>query len=392
MGFMMLEYQWRRIDLQNLATNRKTMTWSDWINFEETKRALCAMFILSDSFMITFNITPGFVIDRDLMIEAPDSNELWAAKTAEEWEELQRSHPNSPQHTIQSILECMIRAPETPPNNEPYSISGFTALVVMHAINIYLWHLNQLAQTVSRFSLGIWPHENLRTTLLRAAISTLERTEAALQAGRSDDYKVAWDDQEHTLIFNCSAVLRAGYSRLLPPSHSFNRLALLVDDHDVLSRAVKAYVNTPLERNEFVTKAANKAYEGFKGPVTIGATLVSKTAAFSWSIEHAVAGWDSALLLTKWVYSMEVDVSGQQPSGEELQLLDDLRSLLAEVQYEQELSIEGYSLAALLARAWATLLGDVWVWGVTPRMAEILKLLALEYQRQADSVLGSTSQ
>lgn len=56
---------------------------------------------------------------------------------------------------------------------------------------------------------------------------------------------------------------------------------------------------------------------------------------------------------------MEVDVSGQQPSGEELQLLDDLRSLLAEVQYEQELSIEGYSLAALLARAWATLLGDV---------------------------------
>jgi hypothetical protein len=279
--------------LQNLATNRKTMTWSDWINFEQTKRALCVMFILSDSLMITFNMTPGFVIDRDLMIEAPASNELWAAKTSEEWEELQRSHPNSPQHTIQSILECMIRAPPTPPNSEPYCISGFTALVVMHAINIYLWHLNQLAQTVSRFSLGIWPHENLRTTLLRAAISTLERTEAALQAGRSYDYKVAWDDPEHTLVFNCSAVLRAGYSRLLPPSHSFNRLALLVDDHEALSRAVKTYVTTPLERNEFVTKAASKAYEVFKGPVTIGATLVSKTAAFSWSIEHAVAGWDS---------------------------------------------------------------------------------------------------
>ncbi|KAJ5423965.1 hypothetical protein N7491_009181 [Penicillium cf. griseofulvum] len=279
-------------------------------------------------------MTPGFVIDRDLMIEAPDSNELWVAKTAEEWEELQRSQPNSPQHTIQSILECMIRAPPTSPNNEPYSISGFTALVVMHAINIYLWHLNQLAQT----------------------------------AGRSDDYKVAWDDPEHTLVFNCSAVLRAGYSRLLPPSHSFNRLALLVDDREVLSRAVKTYVNAPLERNDFVTKAARKAYEGFKGPVTIGVTLVSKTAAFSWGIEHAVAGWDSgescrlslpiALLLTKWVYSMEVDVAGQQPSNEELQLVDDLRSLLAEVQYEHERNIEGNSLAALLARAWAALLGD----------------------------------
>ncbi|CAG8909741.1 unnamed protein product [Penicillium egyptiacum] len=386
------EYQWRRIDLQNIATNRETMTWSDWINFEETKRALCAMFILSDSIMITFNITPGFVIDRDLMIEAPDDDELWAAKTAEEWEELQRSHPNNPQHTIQSILECMIRAPPTTPNNKPCRICGFTALVVMHAINIYLWHLNQLAQSVSSFSLGIWPHENLRTTLLRAAMSTLERTEAALQAGRSDDYKLAWDDLEHVLVFNCSAVLRAGYSRLLPPSHSFNRLVLLVDDHDALSRAAKTYVNAPLERNEFVTEAARKAYEGFKAPVTIGATLVSKTAAFSWSLEQAVAGWDSALLLTKWIYSMEVDAAGQQPSTEELQLVDDLRSLLAEMQYEHELDNEVYPLAALLARAWATLLGDVWVWGITPRMAEILNLLAVEYQRQADSDQGNTAQ
>jgi hypothetical protein len=56
---------------------------------------------------------------------------------------------------------------------------------------------------------------------------------------------------------------------------------------------------------------------------------------------------------------MEVDVAGQQPSNEELQLVDDLRSLLAEVQYEHEPNIEGYSLAALLARAWAALLGDV---------------------------------
>ncbi|KAJ5200020.1 hypothetical protein N7472_005224 [Penicillium cf. griseofulvum] len=151
--------------------------------------------------------------------------------------------------------------------------------------------------------------------------------------------------------------------------YRLRRRPLLVDDREVLSRAVKTYVNAPLERNDFVTKAARKAYEGFKGPVTIGVTLVSKTAAFSWGIEHAVAGWDSgescrlslpiALLLTKWVYSMEVDVAGQQPSNEELQLVDDLRSLLAEVQYEHERNIEGNSLAALLARAWAALLGDV---------------------------------
>lgn len=273
------------------------MTWEEWIRLEETKRALCAMFVLSDLIYVTFNITPGFVTERDLLIEVPDPEGLWAAQTAEDWEEVRRPYINSPRHTIQGILTRMIQIPtDNQAVTERYYMSGFTALVIMHAVNIHLWHLNQLSQSVRPFSFGIWPHESLQTALLHAAVSTLERCQAALLSESPKDSKFAWDDPRNVMLFNCNAVLRSAYSRLLPPSHNFNRLSLLTDDRDIIMGEVERYVDIRLERTVFVTKAAQKAYEGFLIPVTIGNLLVSKTAALHWSVDQAVAGWDSGML------------------------------------------------------------------------------------------------
>ncbi|KAL3484347.1 hypothetical protein BJX62DRAFT_218853 [Aspergillus germanicus] len=272
------------------------MSWERWVAVEETKRTLCAMFIFSNLLLITFNITPGYVVDRDLCIDIPDHESLWAATSVEEWDRLRQSLPSTPQQTVQSAVEYMIQPPpeDDIEVREPPRMSGFTALVVMHAVNIYLWHLNQLSQSVSRVSLGIWPQENLRTALLHAASMTLERCQATLLAGKPDDGgRHELYDPNHVYIFNCGAVLRVAYSRLLPLSHSFNRLVLLTKDDSVIRRAVKMYARQPLERDKFVTKAAKLACNGFLGPVTIGALLVSKTAALSWSIEQAIAGWDS---------------------------------------------------------------------------------------------------
>jgi hypothetical protein len=253
------------------------------------------MFIFSNLLLVTFNITPGYVIDRDLCIDIPDHEYLWTATSAEEWDRLRQSLPDTTPQTVQSAVEYMVQPPpeDDLQVREPHRMSGFTALVVMHAVNIYLWHLNQLSQSVSRVSLGIWPQENLRTALLHAASMTLERCQATLLAGKVDDNKLGLYDPNQAYIFNCGAMLRVAYSRLLPSSHSFNRLVLLANDENVVTRAVKVYARQPLERDKFITKAAKLACNGFLGPVTIGALLVSKTAALSWSVEQAIAGWDS---------------------------------------------------------------------------------------------------
>jgi hypothetical protein len=101
------EYQRKKTELQHYVIDHRRMTWDEWIRLEETKRALCAMFVLSDLMCVTFNITPGFVTERDLLIEVPDPEDLWAAQTAEDWEEVRRPYINSPRHTIQGILTRM---------------------------------------------------------------------------------------------------------------------------------------------------------------------------------------------------------------------------------------------------------------------------------------------
>ena len=55
-----------------------------------------------------------------------------------------------------------------------------------------------------------------------------------------------------------------------------------------------------------------------------------------------------------------------------------IRDLLSE--FEDESSSPMDSLAAKLARFWASFYDDTWVWGVTPRMGWILRELANCYQ------------
>jgi hypothetical protein len=61
------------------------------------------------------------------------------------------------------------------------------------------------------------------------------------------------------------------------------------------------------------------------------------------------------------------------------QTMQAIRNLVSEV--EDGLDTEaGSSLAAALARYWAGFYDDTWVWGVTPRMANILRELATCYE------------
>jgi hypothetical protein len=51
-----------------------------------------------------------------------------------------------------------------------------------------------------------------------------------------------------------------------------------------------------------VTKTAQKALEGLFTAVRAGTLLAMKTAAFKWSIDHAIADWECGkrILLSPW--------------------------------------------------------------------------------------------
>src|ERR1700761_1664203 len=89
-----------------------------------------------------------------------------------------------------------------------------------------------------------------------------------------------------------------------------------------------------------------------------------------------------ALLVTKWVHAIEIETrsdKGRPITELEGQTMQAIKNLLAEVEDGFDTEVDS-SLAAKLARYWAAFYDDTWVWGVTPRMANILRELATCYE------------
>jgi hypothetical protein len=376
LGLFAIDYRLRR-SLLNLDTG-ETLVWEDWIGRESSKRLLCGMFIVSNLISTTFGINPGFSHTNDLDFEMLYEESLWNARSAQEWNQLKSPQPRV---TIRETMAHMIFNEFPPELQQPFPvrISSFTRLLMMHAVNIHMWNLLQITRSAS---------SKFHDTILRSAFSTLSRCEALVSIAfgndKPDNFLTA--TASDSLMFNSQALLRIAYIRLFSSTNSFDRLTLLSDNPQDIATAVQAYVIAPQKRdfNINLMQSVTKAFEMLLITVKIGYLLLRKTAALSWSIEHAIAGWDAALFLTKWVHSIELEALIIPPSTEESDVLEDLRNVLKEVgEYD-----ENGSLAAQIAGFCASTLDDCWVWGVTPRMGNVLMQLAGAYERDYRGLLG----
>ena len=66
-------------------------------------------------------------------------------------------------------------------------------------------------------------------------------------------------------------------------------------------------------------------------------------------------------------------------SNEESHVLEELKRLLAEVGNNHS---ESGSIAARLALFSSKILNDCWVWGVAPRMGNVLQQLSFAYEKE----------
>ncbi|KAF2502680.1 hypothetical protein BU16DRAFT_16843 [Lophium mytilinum] len=379
LGFFVVDYSARRTALLADTRRDEDLTWEEWTCKESSKRVLCAFFILSDMIAITYGVTPGFSTTHDLIIEMPCEEKLWNASSTEQWASLRDFQVSSPIKTIREAMATLILArKEDSVNSSPLCISAFTTVVLMHAVNVHMWTQLQFTQSFSQDASEVGPDGSLQSVLLSAASTALARCQGALTQGHADDPGSTWSETEGPLMFNCRALLRIAYNRIFTDSAAFNRMALLADNPQEVKQALTVYVFAKQQRSHHHTKAVAKAFEGLLAPVRIGLMLVRKTAAFNWSVEHAVAGWDSALFLTKWIHTVEKSSAVQDPDEGERKILDQVKELLAEV--ESDYSGDS-SLAAAVATTWASLLDDVWVWGITPRMGSVLQELASQFEK-----------
>lgn len=175
--------------------------WLVWKDQEERKRTLFAIFILSSTLVCAFD-QPPTMMNSEMLMELPCDEELWSARTAEEWQERggrERAERNAIPFTdaLSYLLTANQRqGPEYASNaynsNNPlgalqagdgassadFKPSTFGCLVLIHALHNYIW------ETRSRHQGREWTQQETE--------SMFSHIEPALNA-----WQAAWKANEH---------------------------------------------------------------------------------------------------------------------------------------------------------------------------------------------------
>ncbi|KAM5357267.1 hypothetical protein ACJZ2D_016444 [Fusarium nematophilum] len=287
LGLFTRDYRLRR-DYLRRSRPPRSHTWEEWIERESMKRLLCSIFINSNLHLILYDVVPGFDTSQDLDVEVLEEERLWNAPSAATWESMRQGVIPCTKSIRDVIADMLSESPDEDDTAEPYYMSGFTALVAVHAVNVHNWHLSQVSRTMRRGmrAAGFTPN-----AMLQHSLAALTRCHDVLRLSRPNGAEPMWDDPEGPLLFNCEAMLRAAYSRLFTDVSLPQRFTMLCASSEDRKTALREFVAAKQERSALMAKGVAHVLESILVPIKAGYLLVQKTAAFSWSVETAVSAW-----------------------------------------------------------------------------------------------------
>ncbi|KAF5633161.1 zinc finger protein [Fusarium tjaetaba] len=313
----------------------------------------CSTLVLGNLLSMTYGISPGFTALEERNIEMPVEDALWDAPTASSWEALAQGRLcSSPLGLQEATASFFMNTSQRQKADSRWIWSPFAASVVMHSVAISVWYLNQGQQAC--YGATGNPQEGNRPGAARIE-AALSRCRDFLTAAHAEN-EGNWSDTDNPLLFNAFAVLRVAYGRAFFGVQTLDRSILFHERSQDMLPIIEQYFNQVQERDHFITMAVTRALEGFAIPIRTGMLLMQKTAAFKWSVEHALAAWDAGLLVTKWVHTIEqLQKTGEAVTSEEGQVLNNIRRLLKEIDMDRS---QDFLLSAELARIWASLFDD----------------------------------
>jgi hypothetical protein len=225
----------------------------------------------------------------------PCRDTLWDAADVDTWRNMMDSKPRNSAISLEKAVSVLVHGDSLDECSETgWEWSPFGTAVTMHGVAIHVWHLTH-SSSLWRPSGGSESFSETATVLPRVE-RALSRCRKLLLQARSE-LESTWNDTEGPFLFNSFATLRVSYSRVLSSAITLDRFILLKEDIADVMSAIQEYVVMPQERDEYTTKAVAQALQGFIIPIRAGTLLLRKTAALTWSIEHALVGWDNSMLL-----------------------------------------------------------------------------------------------
>lgn len=253
-------------------------------------RLLCGIFALNSLVAVTYNTTPQINILPDAEIEMPREDALWDAPSSEQWLELIASRTEEPPFRVIDAVNYVLFQQPIGSQDAALAWSSFATTTVMQAVNIHIHYVVQCTQAFTLFDLDN-ASQSMRAAAMNQAESALERCQN-LFANRNSEQEQTLDDPGGCRRSNGHALLRVAYVRMCGEMQSLSRLILLGTTFEDTARDIHTYICSDQKRTAIVTSTARTALDGLFTSVKAGTLLVMKTAAFKWSIDHAIADWN----------------------------------------------------------------------------------------------------
>ncbi|KAH7324053.1 hypothetical protein BKA65DRAFT_608651 [Rhexocercosporidium sp. MPI-PUGE-AT-0058] len=306
-----------------------------------------------------FGYATGFSMLTDGNVEMPCHHSLWDAPNAESWRENGDNRDFGSPLRLKDVVSRLLNG--TLSNDIPaeyWTWDPYSCCVAVNAVSIYVSHITQGLYILGEGS------DSSRTN----SVQCLQLIKDA--RSRADD-SYTWDETEGPLLFNSLAVLRVSYCKIMTRAESASRGMLFRMDEKENERAIQQFLSEPMEWTQHLNRAVSVALEGILIPTRIGSRLVRKTAAFTWAIEHAFAGWDSIPPSNQMAtYQQTLQRRGVALDDADMQIIQRVRDMLAE---DIESDDSETSLASTLTRSWAAF----------TMIRGILRQLATQYEEAA---------
>ncbi|EEU48323.1 uncharacterized protein NECHADRAFT_90580 [Fusarium vanettenii 77-13-4] len=334
--------------------------WLAWVHQESVRRSKYIAFTFTHTHSIAYNVYPP-LRTNEIHLRLPCHTKEWLAPTATAWQAA-HSEVKKQQLSFQETLSLLLRNSECELNPTPTPIGNY---ILLHGLLQRIYVVRDLSLPIMDQSASLPPDEvdKLDRALRSWTTSWQQAPESSLDP----------NNENGPIPFTSSSLLGLAYVRIylnIGP----HRL-LETRDPEQIAQALMKCPN--VERSDGVISALLYAAHALSIPVRLGVDRVARSQAFFWSVRHSLSALECAVLLSKWLASLQRSVNTVSLNASEDRMLHWVRCIVEEafsvVDFEEEevdvqLDPRGLSLAVLNIWAhffksntqWRTVTYGVW--------------------------------
>ncbi|KAK8026635.1 C2H2 type zinc finger domain-containing protein [Apiospora marii] len=304
--------------------------WLAWVHHESVRRTKLISFTFLHTHSVAYNVYP-VLRSNEIHLRLPCNTAEWKAGSPAQWQ-LARSNcggegmgtgtgmRKKEQLNFQDALSSLLRFADdgngtAPLDPIPTPLGNY---VLLHGLLQRIHIVRDLSLPIMDQSAALPPEE----------VNKLERGLRSWTTGwqQAPESSLDPNNENGPIPFTSSSLLGLAYVRIYLNLGPYRQL----ETRDP-ARIARALCRAPgVERSDGVISALLYAAHALSVPVRLGVDRVARSQAFFWSVRHSLSGLECAVLLSKWLLSLQESATDVPLTDSEDRILHWVRCIVEE--------------------------------------------------------------